>query len=89
MLPERFELVFEPADDVTDLDEWFAVLDGAIALGSQGRWDANARCVRVEVIAEHLDEVIRAVRGALGDAVSVTRAGEPLVLDVTGAAYDR
>jgi hypothetical protein len=87
-MPERIMLCFSPADDVTDLDEWFASLDRALSLGRDGEWHADAGIVTVEVPADHVTEVVRDARRVLGDAVCVRNADEPLVLDAEGRAFD-
>lgn len=87
-MPDRIVLCFSPADDVTDLDEWFASLDRALSLGRDGEWHADAATVTVEVAVDHAEEVVRDARRALGDAVCVRNAGEPLVLDAEGRAFD-
>ncbi len=83
---DRIVLCFSPAEDVTDLDEWFASLDRAVSLGRDGEWQADTRTVRIEVPADRVQEVMDEARRVLGDAFVVRTANEPLVLDAEGRA---
>jgi len=87
-MADRIVLWFAPAEDVTDLDEWFASLDNAVSLGRDGEWQADSSSVRVEVSLDHADEVVQEVRDAMGDSVRVRSIGEPLILDAEGRAID-
>ncbi len=87
-MADRIVLWFAPAEDVTDLDEWFASLDSAVSLGRDGGWQADSSSVRVEVSVDHADEVVQEVRQAMGDSVRVRSAGEPLIVDAEGRALD-
>ena len=64
-------IILEPAQDVTDLEEWFAALQSVASLQASGRWSPRGDGVCARLPAAEFPEVAAAARSALGDAVVV------------------
>ena len=80
-------LVLAPAADVTDLDEWYAQLDSAVALSGDARWQPDRDGIGAVLHEDEAAEVLSRARGVLGDALEV-RSGDlgqaVLVADAVG-----
>ena len=68
-------LVLAPAADVTDLDEWYARLDSAVAVRGDARWHADHDGIGAVLHEEEAAEVLARAKDVLGDALEV-RSGD-------------
>ena len=80
-------LVLAPAADVTDLDEWYARLDSAVAVSGDSRWQPDHDGIGAVLHDDEAAEVLARAKDVLGDALEV-RSGDQtqavLVADVVG-----
>jgi hypothetical protein len=80
---ETKRVVLRPAQDVTDLDEWFARVQQALAVDREGDWRAEGTMLCADLSADEAVRILECVRDTLGDAV-VAGTEEVVDVDVTG-----
>jgi hypothetical protein len=80
-------VVLRPAPDVTDLDEWFARVQQALAIEREGQWFTEGAALCADLPADEAVRVLDSVRETLGDAVLAGTA-EVTDVDVLGVAGD-
>lgn len=85
-------VVLAPAPDVTDLDEWYSWLDGALALRHDSRWHCEREGLAADLPEDEAARVLRLARETLGDALvafSEPQEGRVLITEaVSGRSID-
>ena len=81
-------VVLAPSAEVTDVAEWYARLDRAVALATDQRWRCEHDCVVANIPDDEAISVIERARGELGESLEV-REGDAVAVFVADLVSGR